>query len=47
MDSGSVDQKARLMRLVASAMKTCCVSPKPVDPTASNSPAAWLYEIRG
>lgn len=39
IDSGSVDQIALLTSVVASAMKTCCVSPKPVDPIESKRPA--------
>lgn len=43
IDSGRVDQIALLTRVVASAMKTCCVSTKLVDPIESKSPATWYF----
>lgn len=45
IESGSVDQKPRLIKFVASAMKTCCVRAKPVSPIASNIAAALDHTV--
>jgi hypothetical protein len=43
-ESGRVDQTPRLTREVMSATNTCCVRAYPVDPMASNIPAAYFRD---